>query len=130
MIRRLRKKFILAAVAAVFLVLLLLIGSINVLNYRSLLREADATLEILAQNKGVFPRQMFRPPELPGEMPDAPPTGNRGDIPDMRPFGSGELAYQSRYFTVGWAVCPYTTDREASVLSWSAPSKNQKTRSA
>ncbi len=100
MIRRLRKKLILAAVAAVFLVLLLLIGSINALNYRSLLREADATLEILAQNKGFFPRQMFRPPELPGEMPDAPPTGNRGDIPDMRPFGSGELAYQSRYFTV------------------------------
>ncbi len=95
MIRRLRKKFLLAAVAAVFLVLLLLIGSINVLNYRSLVRDADATLEILVLNKGAFPRQMFRPQDEPAPVTDIPP-----EKPDGPRFGSGELAYQSRFFTV------------------------------
>ena len=93
MIRKLRKKFILAAVAAVFLVLLLLIGAINVLNFRSLVRDADSTLEILSQNGGRFPGQMFRPEDQPAEMipppqsmqappqdPTAPP--DREEIPD------------------------------------------------
>ena len=60
MIRKLRKKFLLAALVAVFLVLLVLIGAINILNYRSLVAEADETLQILASNGGAFPRQMFR----------------------------------------------------------------------
>ena len=121
MIRKLRKKFILAAVAAVFLVLLLLIGAINVLNFRSLVRDADSTLEILSQNGGRFPGQMFRPEDQPAEMipppqsmqappqdPTAPPdrdeipdTGRKGPFGDRR-GGFGELAYQSRYFTASF----------------------------
>ena len=113
MIRKLRKKFVSAAVAAVFLVLLVLIGAINVLNYRGLAANADATLQILAENRGAFPRQMFREqdsppgPELPpAEGQDAPPelqpppAEERDGGPfDQRRGGSGELAYQSRYFT-------------------------------
>jgi len=121
MIRKLRKKFILAAVAAVFLVLLLLIGAINVLNFRSLVRDADSTLEILSQNGGRFPGQMFRPEDQPAEMipppqsmqaPPQDPTAlpDRDEIPDTGrkgPFGDrrggfGELAYQSRYFTASF----------------------------
>ncbi len=98
MIRRLRKKFVAAAIVAVFLVLLVLIGSINVLSYRSLVSDADSTLQILAENKGAFPRQMFRMEDKPPEM-SAPPNEGK-----MFPFGgrhggSGELAYQSRFFT-------------------------------
>ena len=98
MIRRLQKKFVAAAIVAVFLVLLVLIGSINVLSYRSLVSDADSTLQILADNKGAFPRQMFRMEDKPPEMP-APPNEGK-----MIPFGgrhggSGELAYQSRFFT-------------------------------
>ena len=98
MIGRLRKKFIAAAIVAVFLVLLVLIGSINVLNYQGLIAEADSTLQILVENKGAFPRQMFReqdrPPEFsgpPNEWKNMPFGGRRGGI--------GELAYQSRFFT-------------------------------
>ena len=69
MIRRLQKKFVAAAIVAVFLVLLVLIGSINVLSYRSLVSDADSTLQILADNKGAFPRQMFRMEDKPPEMP-------------------------------------------------------------
>ena len=39
MIGRLRKKFIVAAMLSVFLVLLLLIGVINILNYSSMVAE-------------------------------------------------------------------------------------------
>ena len=45
MIGKLRRKFIIAAIISVFLVLGVLIGSINALNYRSLIADADGTLE-------------------------------------------------------------------------------------
>ena len=103
MINKLRKKFIVAAIAAVFLVLLVLIGSINLLNYRSLVSDADGTLQILAENRGSFPRQMFREQDKPSE-PQPPPAIERNDGPfDARRGGSGELAYQSRYFSAWFA---------------------------
>ena len=92
MIRKLQKKFIAAAIVAVFLVLLLLIGAINVLNYHSLVADADGTLQILADNGGVFPGQMLRPQDAP------PPEGGLDGALDPRRGGFGELAYQSRYF--------------------------------
>ena len=99
MIRKLRKKFLAAAIIAVFLVLLVLIGAINLLNYRSLVSDADSTLQILAENQGSFPRQMFREQDRPSE-PQAPPDeGNNGPFGERR-GDSRELAYQSRFFTV------------------------------
>ena len=109
MIRRLRKIFIIAAIIAVFLVLLILIGAINILNYHSLIVEADSTLLILAENKGSFPRQMFREGDQPAE-PEPPmgpggPLENEGDIrpSGLRRGGFEELAYQSRYFAAWFA---------------------------
>ena len=98
MIGRLRKKFIAAAIVAVFLVLLVLIGAINALNYRSLVSDADGTLQILAENKGAFPRQMFREQDRPSDMQTPPNEGNNGPFGERR-GGSRELAYQSRFFT-------------------------------
>ena len=109
MIGKLRKKFIVAAIAAVILVLLVLIGAINALNYRSLVAEADETLQNLADNRGAFPRQMFREQDRPAEqgMPtdlQPPPEGEgRGMDAQSRRGGSGELAYQSRYFAAWFA---------------------------
>ena len=97
MIKKLRKKFVAAAIIAVFLVLFVLIGAINVLNYRSLVYEADSTLQILTENKGAFPRQMFRERDRPSDMP-FPPNGSSGPFNSGR-GGNGELAYQSRFFT-------------------------------
>ena len=98
MIRKLRKKFLAAAIIAVFLVLLVLIGAINALNYRSLVSDADSTLQILAENKGSFPRQMFREQDRPSELQDPPNEGNNGPFGERR-GDSRELAYQSRFFT-------------------------------
>ena len=47
MIRSLRIRFIRTAVLAVALVLLLILGAINLLNYRNVARDADAILTIL-----------------------------------------------------------------------------------
>jgi len=110
MIGKLRKKFILAAIAAVILVLLLLIGAINLLNYRSLVADADTTLQILSANRGSFPRQMLREQDRPAEQGALPDEG--GPPPDEGPNGffasrrggSGELAYQSRYYSVWFAA--------------------------
>ena len=109
MIKKLRRKFIVAAIIAVFLVLLVLIGSINVLNYRSLVSETDGTLQILAENKGFFPQQMFREPDRPAD-PAAPPDTALppaeeawGGFFGPQRGGSRELAYQSRYFAAWFA---------------------------
>ena len=126
MIGRLRKKFIAAAIVAVFLVLLVLIGSINVLSYRSLVTDADGTLQILAENKGSFPRQMFREQDRPSDL-QAPPNGeNSGPFTERR-GGNGELAYQSRFFTAWFSGGSLTrinldnlaslTEEEASALA-------------
>ena len=103
MIRKLRKKFIAAAIVAVFLVLLVLIGAINALNYRSLVSDADGTLQILVENRGAFPRQMFREQGRPSDAQSPPNAGNNGPFGSGR-GGNGELAYQSRYFTVRFAA--------------------------
>lgn len=101
MIGKLRRKFVVAAIIAVFLVLSVLIGAINLLNYRSLVSEADGTLQILAENRGAFPGRMFRPEdrqeERPGE-PGLPADGQRGGLFARQRGGVGELAYQSRYY--------------------------------
>ena len=104
MIGKLRKKFIVAAIVAVFLVLLLLIGTINILNYRSLVAEADDTLQILADNKGSFPRQMFREQDRPADPGLPAGEEGRGMTFAERRGGSGELAYQSRYFTASFSA--------------------------
>ena len=104
MIHKLRKKFIVAAMLAVFLVLLLLIGAINILNYRSMVAEADETLQILSSNNGVFPGQMFRAQDQPKDrippqdQQSPPPEKDRKGAFDARRGENRELAYQSRYF--------------------------------
>ncbi len=112
MIRRLRNKFIAIAVLSVILVLLILIGSINVLNYRSMVTQADNTLALLAESDGLFPHQGRKFTRRPTS--DAPLDGDFTTDPvppeeddHMRRFGdeflahreiTAELPYQSRYF--------------------------------
>lgn len=104
MIRKIRKKFIVAAIISVFLVLSLLIGSINLLNYRNLISDADSTLQILAVNNGFFPRQMFREQNRPSDMQPMPPEVDANDFFNGKRGGNKEMAYQSRYFTAWFSV--------------------------
>ncbi|MBP3853188.1 MAG: HAMP domain-containing histidine kinase, partial [Erysipelotrichaceae bacterium] len=67
MIKQLRQRFLIAAFSSVFITLLVLIATINIINYRNVLKEADGTLTMLIENDGQFPspEQMIgqkRPP--------------------------------------------------------------------
>ena len=91
MIRRLQKKFILLAVLSVFMVLLVLMGAINIINYRRMVADADGTLEILAEYRGYFPM----PERNGGADTEKRGSGFRSGSRSVTP----ELPYQSRWFT-------------------------------
>lgn len=82
MIRKLRIKFIVLSMFSLFALLLIIVSGMNILNYKSVAREADDVLAIISQNKGVFP-------DFVGKRDDRFP-------PNMSP----ELPYESRYFSV------------------------------
>ncbi len=54
MISRLRKRFIAVAMLSVFIVLFVIMGAINLLNYRNVVSSADTVLQILKENGGSF----------------------------------------------------------------------------
>jgi len=81
MIQKLRRKFIILALAALFVLLAVIVAGMNILNYRSVVKEADTTLTILSENGGTFPVvSEERPPWLPKDM-------------------SQEILYESRFFS-------------------------------
>ena len=62
MSKKLRKRFILTAMISVTLVLLFILGTINVIGYSNLIREADETIEVISsmskdQDKPVPPSE-------------------------------------------------------------------------
>lgn len=89
MLKKLRRKFIRTAMLSVFFVLAIIIGAINILNYKDIVSKADATLAILKENDGHFPEKKA-PPEN--------KTSNEAQK-DKQPL-SPELPYESRYFSV------------------------------
>ena len=85
MIKRLRYRFIALAMASLLLVLAVIIGVINVLNYRSIVAQADDLLGLLADNNGRFP------------MIGGGPMGGPGRKNDRM---SSEAPFENRYFSV------------------------------
>ena len=119
MIRKLRIRLILTTMLAVLLVLVILMGGINIFNYRQVVDESDDILEYLMKNGGVFPEDMFRrgfDPNREGRDPNyteweveeswefTPPPdfdGNRSFMRiEERRTDSAELAAETRYFSV------------------------------
>ena len=84
MIKKLRIKVIAVAMVSVGLVLALIVGAINVLNYGRTVQYADQILAILEENNGRFPAEKEKP---------------RGRMEDHREF-SPEMPYESRFFSV------------------------------
>ncbi len=70
MIGKLRSNFILVAMCSMFLVLAVIIGTLNIVNYHSMVTKADAVLNMLAENGGAFPESFFarRPDRQPLEQ--------------------------------------------------------------
>lgn len=82
MIRKLKTKFVLLAMAALFVLLTVIVTGMNIINYNSVVADADDTLELLSQNKGAFP-----------EFGNDP----KWKLPA---FMSIETPYETRYFSV------------------------------
>lgn len=82
MIRKLKIKFVILAMTALFALLTVIVIGMNLINYNTVVQEADMILSILSQNKGAFP-------DFGGEQ--------GGHLP---PNMSPETPYESRYFSV------------------------------
>ena len=121
MIRKLRQRFILVAMLSVFVVLAVIMGSINILNYRKIVSDADHVTEILVENDGSFPR--MEPPEKQGgpkenngssssdenqrdtdQLNEDQSNGTEDSQLKEKPgdgqMFSAETPYETRYFTV------------------------------
>lgn len=82
MIRKLKIRFVALAMISLFALLVIIVSGMNLINYNSVIREADTVLSVLSQNKGVFPE--FG-------------SGPNSHLPHNL---SPETPYESRYFSV------------------------------
>jgi len=89
MIKKLRIKLIIASMISLFIVLMVIMGSISFLNYQKVITKADDILDLLRENDGVFPKE---------PKPQDKPFDN--DFHKKDPQMSPELPYESRYFSV------------------------------
>ncbi len=104
MIRQLRTKFIVAAMLALAIVLLVILGSVNLVSRHKIVTDADQILDILMENGGAFPMMeegsFTGPPPEPGPPDDTFDAlfegGGRFDAPRLSP----EVPYESRFFSV------------------------------
>lgn len=88
MIRKLQKKFVMITMVSMFLIILLLIGTINAINIYQMNHKINGALTILSQNQGTFPKY--------DKDKGKPPRDNIG-------FGfqiNEETQFETRYFTV------------------------------
>lgn len=83
MIHKLRLKFIMLSTISLFMLLTLIVTTMNALNYHMIVQEADETVSLIAHNKGRFPE----------ENKDIFPSG----IPK-------KLPYEIRYFSVVYHI--------------------------
>ncbi len=79
MFKRIRVKFIILSMTALFVLLFVIIAGMNIVNYKAIIEEADSTLTMMAENEGKFPS--FAGKKLP-------------------PFMTPETPYETRYFSV------------------------------
>lgn len=93
MIQRLRIRFITVYMLALTLVLLVSLGSLNWMNYRRMISDADTLLTMLSSNNGTFPAQS----QWDNPRWDRPPR-----TPDHRGqrLLSPETPFESRFFSV------------------------------
>ena len=82
MIRKLKIKFTVLAMTAIWILLVIVVTATNIANYNDVIKEADGVLSILTQNKGAFPDF----------------AGSNGDF--LPPNMSPEIPFESRYFSV------------------------------
>lgn len=105
MIRKLKLKFILLSTLSLLLLLSFTVAGMNIINYNTLVSDADELLLLLSANKGSFPG--FTPEPEGSRDPAQKPTPEepkKPSSPSKEPGGrlpqhlSPETPYESRYF--------------------------------
>lgn len=100
MIKRLRRKFIVACMVSLAIVLTVILGGVNLMSYHKVVSDADAILALLDANGGAFPKNRGGQEAQPSgdPPPDLTPPEKK------EPFGqralSPETPYESRFFSV------------------------------
>ncbi len=84
MIKKLKIKFIFLAMISLFVLLSAIVSGMNIINYSTVVAEADDILSLLSENNGAFPDRVIKPP----------PNMN------MPKHFSPETPYETRYFSV------------------------------
>ena len=94
MIGCLRRKFIVACMVSLAIVLTVILGGVNLMSYHKVVSDADAVLALLDANDGAFPKSHGSGTLQPDSTPPAKkdPFGQRGMSP--------ETPYESRFFSV------------------------------
>ena len=112
MIQKIKIRFIAVAMAALFILLAAIVTGMNIINFNTLIRDADNKLELLSQNNGIFPE--FG-------------ADKRWPIPANMTM---ETPYESRYFSVlitpGGEVIQTDTSRIKAIDSTAAVAYAQK----
>ncbi|MGB8452424.1 MAG: HAMP domain-containing sensor histidine kinase [Anaerocolumna sp.] len=86
MIKKLQRKFVMITMLSLFLVMDLLVGSINMINFYQMDRRVNGAIKILSENHGKFPKiEMGKPPL---------------NKPDFSFQMNEETPFETRYFTV------------------------------
>lgn len=97
MIGRLRRKFIVACMISLAIVLTVILGGVNLMSYHKVVADADNILTLLDANNGAFPKNHDGQPSGTTQPDSAPPA-------KKDPFGqrgmSPETPYESRFFSV------------------------------
>lgn len=83
MIGKLKKKFVLLSMSSLLCLLLVIVAGMNIINYRSVIADADDVLEFLSNNNG--------------KIPEDKSTKIKDKLP---PGMSAELPYEERFFSV------------------------------
>ena len=101
MIRKLRIKFIAISMTSTIIVLFLILGSINLLNYREMSHNADMILDFLKENDGELPENLYKSQH----------KKTNGISP--------ETSFESRYFSVFLSnnrqICEADTDNISAI---------------
>lgn len=111
MIKKLRLKFILVSMLSVTIVMVLLIGVINIMNYRSVVNSADRILAMLTDGGGRFPGTGRTPGSDSSTRTSRRPSRNDDlfrrvtrSISGEDDENSPELRYESRFFSVSLSI--------------------------
>ena len=84
MIKKLKIKLVLLSMSSLFLLLAILVGAMNIINYNSIANDADKILSVISENKGRFPEHKNPKDKKPNKQHSLSP----------------EAPYESRYFSV------------------------------